>query len=223
MKDMELHAVNANSFATILLVAKLELAELVSRLSNSGRRSNGRRNRGSSRGSSRVAVDFSLGAVPRNVAGFAAAVAGLAGSVEWAAVRSGAVTGNVSELATGVALHGLSLAITGEVVRSATLVASSRASAASEAAPEASITATGSASTAAHSWVGAVAGKVASDTAAVAASAGTSSAQSQRRAVSLDVSEALAVIALLRLGGAGVWASVGLVSWLLAVVAEPLG
>lgn len=214
MKDMELHAVNANSFATILLVAKLELAELVSRLSNSGRRSNGRRNRGSSRGSSRVAVDFSLGAVPRNVAGFAAAVAGLAGSVEWAAVRSGAVTGNVSygksvtlhriqttiltELATGVALHGLSLAITGEVVRSATLVASSRASAASEAAPEASITATGSASTAAHSWVGAVAGKVASDTAAVAASAGTSSAQSQRRAVSLDVSEALAVIALLR-------------------------
>lgn len=213
MKDMELHAVNANCFATILLVAKLELAELVSRLSDSSRGSNGRRDRGSCRSRSRVAVDLSLGAVPRDVAGFAAAVAGLAGSVEWAAIGSGAVTGNVSygksmalhriqttiltELATGVALHGLSLAITGEVVRSATLVAGSRASAASEAAPEASVTATGSTSAATHSWVGAVAGKVASDTTAVAASAGTSSAQSQSRAVSLNVSEALAVIALL--------------------------
>ena len=213
---MGLHAVNANCFATIVLVAKLELAELMSRLSDSSRRSNGRGNGSSGRSSSsssRVAVDFSLGAVPRDVAGFTAAVAGLAGSVEWAAVGSGAVTGNVSygksmalhrirttiltELAAGVALHGLSLAITGEVVRSATLVASSRASAASEAAPEASVTATGSAGTAAHSWVGAVAGKVASDTTAVAASAGSSSAQSQSRAVSLNVSEAWAVIALL--------------------------
>lgn len=102
-----------------------------------------------------------------------------------------------TQLATGIALHGLSLAVTGKVVGSATLVASSRASAASEAAPEATIAATGSASTTAHSWVGAVAGKMASNTAAVAASARTSSAQPQCWAVSLHVSEALAVVALL--------------------------
>jgi hypothetical protein len=85
------------------------------------------------------------------------------------------------------------------VVRSTTLVAGGRASTASETAPEAtSVAATGSASTAtAHAWVGAVAGKVAGKTAAVATSARASSAQAQRRAVSLDVAESLAVVALL--------------------------
>jgi hypothetical protein len=164
-------------------------------------------------GNTAIAVDLCLGAVTGDVTGLAAAVACLAGSVEGTAVGGSAVAGDVAwehvsnsrcregathtKLSTGVALHGLSLAITGEVVRSATLVAGSRASAASEAAPEASVAATGSTSTATHSWVGAVAGKVAGDTTAVAASAGTSSAQSQSRAVSLNVSEALAVIALL--------------------------
>lgn len=63
-----------------------------------------------------------------------AAVASLASGVEGAAVRSGAVARDVAELAAGVALHGLSLAITGEVVGATALVAGSRARAASEAA-----------------------------------------------------------------------------------------
>lgn len=54
-----------------------------------------------------------------------ALVAGLAGSVERAAVGSGAVPGDVAELAAGVALHSLSLAIAGKVVGTAALVASS--------------------------------------------------------------------------------------------------
>jgi hypothetical protein len=106
----------------------------------------------------------------------------------------------LTELATGVAFHGLSLAVAGKVVRSTALVAGGRASAAGEATSEASAAAeaaTGGTSTATHSWVGAVAGKVASETTAITASASTGSAQAQSRAVSLDVSEALAVVALL--------------------------
>jgi hypothetical protein len=104
----------------------------------------------------------------------------------------------LTQLAAGVALHGLGLAVAGKVVGSTTLVASSRASTASEAATESpSVTTTGSTSSATHSRVRAVAGKVASDTAAVAASAGAGSAQAQSWAVSLDVSETLAVVALL--------------------------
>lgn len=223
MKDMKTHATYQSS-ATMSLVAELEPAGLLSRLSDNSRGSDcrGDRSGGGSSVSGGVTVDFSLGAVARNVAGFATAVASLAGGVKWATVGCSAVAGDVSQLATGVALHSLSLAIAGEVVRSTTLVASSRASAASEAAPETSVSAARSARTTTHSWVGAVAGKMASNTAAVAASAGTSSAQAQSRAVSLDVSEALAVVALLGLSGAGMRASIGLVSGLLAVVAEPL-
>ena len=211
---MTMHAICQCS-ATMSLVAKLEPVEPASRLSDNSRGSNCRGD-GSSSGSSiggGVTVDFGLGAVAGDVAGFAAAVAGLAGSIEWATVRCSAVTGDVAyqrlisvlqvqtavltQLAAGVAFHSLSLAIAGEVVGTTTLVASSRASAASEAAPEASVTAARSTSAATHSWVGAVAGKVTSNTAAVAASAGTSTAQAQSRAVSLNVSEALAVVALL--------------------------
>jgi len=157
------------------------------------------------------------------VTGLAAAVASLTGSVQWATVGSSAVAGDVAKFAAGVALHGLGLAITGKVVGSTALVAGGRASAASEAATEtSSVSATGSTGAATHSRVGAVAGKMASDTAAVAASAGAGSTQTQSWAVSLDVSETLAVVALLGLGGAWVRASVGLVAWLLAVVAKPL-
>ena len=104
----------------------------------------------------------------------------------------------LTELAAGVAFHSLSLAITGKVVRSAALVASGRASAASETAPEASsVAAAGSTGAATHSWTGAVASKMASDTAAVAASACASPAQTQSRAVGLDMPKTLAVVALL--------------------------
>lgn len=49
-------------------------------------------------------------------------------------------------------------------------------------------------------------------TTVVASTAGTGAAQTEGRAVSLDVAETLAVIALLSLGGSGKRASVGLVA-----------
>lgn len=74
-----------------------------------------------------------LWAVAGDVASLTASIAGLAGSVEWASVGSCAIAGDVTELATGIALHGLSLAIAGEVVGTTTLVASSRTRTAREA------------------------------------------------------------------------------------------
>lgn len=65
-----------------------------------------------------------LGAIARDVAGLAALVAGLAGGVERAAVGGGAVTRDVTQLAASIALHGLGLAVTGEVVGATALVAS---------------------------------------------------------------------------------------------------
>ena len=153
------------------------------------------------------------------MAGFAAAVAGLTRSVERTAVGSRAIAGDVTELAAGVALHGLSLAVAGEMVRSAALVAGGRATTA-ESAPEAAAvwTAAGSASATSHTSarVGAVTGQVASETAGVASSARAGAAQPKSRAVGLDVTKALAVVALLCFGGARVRASVGLVAGLLA-------
>ncbi len=118
-----------------------------------------RGNRGRARGNS-VHVDVGgdlsgggllLGAVARDVAGLTALVAGLAGSVEGTAVGGGAVAGDVTELAAGVALHGLSLAIAGKVVGATALVAGSRARAAGEATTrEAAVAATAHGGTAAH-------------------------------------------------------------------------
>jgi hypothetical protein len=69
-----------------------------------------------------------LSAVLRDVADLAATVARLAAlAVEWAAVGRSAVTGDVSELATSVALHALSLTVTGIVVWATALVAGSGA------------------------------------------------------------------------------------------------
>lgn len=86
-----------------------------------------------------------LGAIARDVSSLAALVACLASSVEGTAVGSGAVSGNVTELAAGVALHSLSLAITGKVVGATALVASGRARATGE---TTSAVATGEAATA---------------------------------------------------------------------------
>ncbi|KAH7375388.1 hypothetical protein B0T11DRAFT_270257 [Plectosphaerella cucumerina] len=58
--------------------------------------------------------------------------------------------------------------------------------------------------------------------AVVAAAAGAGAAQAEGRAVSLDMAQTLAVVALLGLGGTGQRAAVGLVAGLLAVVAEAL-
>jgi hypothetical protein len=151
-------------------------------------------------------------------------VAGLARSVEPVRTSRGgsAVTANVAEFATCVALHGLSLAITGEVVWPTALVASGRAGASLESSTETTESAAGwwcstsSTRSCLHSWVRAVARQVTGQTARVAAAACSSSAQAKSWAVSLDVTEALAVVALLGLSGSGVWASVGLVAGLLA-------
>lgn len=55
--------------------------------------------------------------------GLGALVADLAGGAEGTAVGGSAVTGDVAQLAAGVALHGLGLAVTGKVVGATTLVA----------------------------------------------------------------------------------------------------
>jgi hypothetical protein len=160
-----------------------------------------------------VAVDLCLGAVAGDVASLTAAVARLTSRVERTAVRGSAVTGDMAwgrisnrrrrgvdahtELAAGVALHGLSLTIAGKVVGASTFVAGGRTRATSEAAPEATETATGSSGATAHGRARAVAGEMASHTAAVAAAAGAGTAQAQSGAVGLDVAEALAVVALL--------------------------
>jgi hypothetical protein len=57
------------------------------------------------------------------VAGLGALVADLAGGAEGPTVGGSAVPGDVAQLAAGVALHGLGLAVTGEVVGTTTLVA----------------------------------------------------------------------------------------------------
>jgi len=169
-----------------------------------------------------------LRAVAGDVSSLTALVAGLSSGVERATIGSSAVSRDVAELAAGVALHSLSLAVTSKVVGTTTLVASGRARTTGK---TTSAVATGEAttthgSTTAHSrtnGVGAGASKVTGLATVVAAAAGASAAQAEGRAVSLDVTKTLAVVALLGLSGSGKRASVGLVARLLAVVAETLG
>lgn len=87
-----------------------------------------------SRGSS-----LSGGAVARNVTGLATLVADLAGLAQRATVGGGAVTGDVTKLAAGIALHGLGLAVAGEVVGTTTLVAHSSAGEATKVTTEATL------------------------------------------------------------------------------------
>lgn len=171
----------------------------------------------------------SLGAVARDVTGLTAAVAGLAGGVQGAAVGGGAVARDVTELAASVTLHGLRLAVAGVVVRTAALVASGltgsagvEATASVSEAAAAGHGTTGTESGLDSRGCGAVAGQVTRQVAVVAASTGGATAQAEGRAVSLNMANTLAVVALLRLGGAGEGAVARLVVWLLAVVAETL-
>lgn len=135
-------------------------------------------------------------------------VAGLASSVQRSAVGGSAVPRDVSELAAGVALHGLSLAIPRKVVGATALVAggSARPSEAAAAAKAASVATTSDGGTSpAHVDAGRVrasASQVARLTAVVATAAGPGAAQAQGGAVGLNVPKALAVVALLSLGGA---------------------
>ena len=142
------------------------------------------------------------------MASLATLVAGLASSVQRSAVGGRAVARNVSELAAGVALHGLSLAVAGKVVGATALVAGSsprtgKTATAAEAASESPATNRGAST--AHvdaGRVGACASQMARLATVVAATAGSGSAQAQGRAVGLNMAKALAVVALLSLGGA---------------------
>lgn len=94
------------------------------------------------------------------MASLGALVADLSGGAEGATVGRGAVTRDVAELTAGVALHSLSLAVTGEVVGTTALVAGSGAGIALEAAAEATLEATagaGGTASAGGGGVGAVA------------------------------------------------------------------
>jgi hypothetical protein len=159
------------------------------------------------------------------VARLAAAVAGLACGIQGTAVGGSAVARDVAQLSARVALHGLGLAVARKVVGATALVAGGRARAPSVSAAEASAKAatgrtTSAATDAASGRVGAVTGQVTSEAAGVAPSARAGAAQAESWAVGLDVTEALAVVALLRLGGARVGASVGLMAGLLACEAS---
>lgn len=162
------------------------------------------------------------------MAGLAALVAGLASGVQGTAVGGGAIPGDVAKFATSIALHGLSLAVTSKVVGATALVASSRARAVGEAsaAITANEAATAHGSATAHTGitgVGASTSQVSGLATVIAAAAGGSAAQAESRAVGLNMSKSLAVVALLRLSRTRKGAAVGLVAWLLAVVAETLG
>ena len=82
------------------------------------------------------------------MASLATPVAGLASSVERATVRGRAVTGDVTELAASVALHGLSLAVASEVVRATALVAAGSAATGETTTAASEATSEGTASTA---------------------------------------------------------------------------
>lgn len=70
-----------------------------------------------------LSVNLGLGALARDVTGLATAIASLSSSIQRAAIRSSAVTGDVTEFPAGVALHCLRLAIPSVVVRPTTFVA----------------------------------------------------------------------------------------------------
>ena len=81
-------------------------------------------------------------AIPGNVASLSTLVADFTGRAERASIGSSAVTGDMTELATGIALHSLSLAVTGKVVWTTALVAGGSTRVAAKAAAEALETST---------------------------------------------------------------------------------
>lgn len=168
-------------------------------------------------------VGLLAGAVPRDVACLAALVACLASGAERTSVGSRAVSRDVTKLATSVALHGLRLTVTSEVVGTTALVAcgGARTAAISATAVTPKATTTNGTSTT-HtnaSGVGASTSQVARLPTVVTPTR-TGAAQSQGWAVGLYVTQSLTVVALFGLSRSGKRALVRLVSWLLAVVAK---
>jgi len=124
-----------------------------------------------------------------------------------------------------------SLAITGKVVGSTALVAhggttagktSTTAGKASTATGKATTGSTSTTSDGSGTWSRAVTREMSRLTARVALTAASAAAQTQGRAVGLNVTKTLAVVALLGLSGSWVRAVVALVAGLLAVVAQTL-
>jgi len=180
----------------------------------------------------RRTIGFSGSAIFADVSRLAALVARLSGGVQGTSIGSGAVARDVAQFATGIALHGLRLAIAGIVVGSATFVARRGAVVGHVVTPAKTSTATVSATTATSrdgsssrrdgAGRGTVTGQVTDLAARVAAAGGGTAADAQGRTVGLDVAQTLAMITLFRLGRARHGALVGLVARLLAVVTQPL-
>lgn len=134
------------------------------------------------------------------MAGLTTLVAGLTRSVQRAAIGGGTISRDVAELAAGIALHGLCLAIAGKVVRATALVAGSRSGATGESSTgrETSVATTGDGgSTSTHtdtdtdtdtSGVRARSGQVARLAAVIAAPVSSGAAQTESRAIGLDMS-----------------------------------
>lgn len=159
------------------------------------------------------------------MAGLAALVASLACSAERTSVGSRAVPGDVTELATSITLHGLCLTVASEVVRATALVACGRAG--TSTIPATAVTTeTTSADGASTTHTNASGVRASTSQVArlptVVAPTRTGTAQPQGWAVGLNVTQSLTVVALLGLSRPGKRALVGLVSRLLAVVAEAL-
>jgi len=170
------------------------------------------------------------------MARLSALVASLACSVERATIGSRAVARDVTQLPTGVAFHSLRLAISRIVIWPPTLVArcgsvsrhvEAATSLKASSSPKPSAVAT-------SSWgshhrlccgigVWTVSSKVSRLSAGVAIATSSLSADPQGWTVRLNVTKALAVIALLSIGCPGRRALVGLMAWLLAIVTKPFG
>lgn len=140
----------------------------------------------------------SLGwAVTRDVSSLTALVASFASSVERSTIRSSAVSGDMTELATGVAFHCLGLAISGKVIWPTALVAGCRARSTSKATTRSKSTTEsttrGTNTTASTwnrawaSWAWACASQMSWEAAVVASATGSSPTETKSWAVSLNV------------------------------------
>lgn len=168
---------------------------------------------------------FVLRAITRNMASLATPIAGLSSSTQRAAIRGIAVATNMTELTTGIALHCLSLAVSGKMIGTSTLIAGSRAcpteTTATEGRATKATTSDGtSASNPAQNIGRTVPCKMAHITARVATTTVDSTRQPQSRTISLNMAQALAMITLLALRCPRMRARVRLVTRLLAVVAK---
>lgn len=123
------------------------------------------------------------------MAGLRALVADLASRAQGATVGSSAVTGDVTKLAASIALHGVSLAVTSEVVGTTALVASSGTRVTTVSTAESTVKSPAGSTdttTGTRGRSGAVASKMAGLVAVVAAAV-SSTVETQSRTIGLNV------------------------------------